>query len=198
MRTIIIADAVMGLDNVLAVAGAAHGSYLLVVTGLIISVPIVVWGSTLVLKVVDRYPGVVYIGAAVLVWTAVKMMTSEPLVKPWLQAKPLAAWLSYLAIPLVLWLGFVKNHANLSRAFTRALLNSPSVARKVPPHPHLHLDLDLHLHPHPRRLPPTRSVSIFQPKESPPCLMFSFLWMVRPMRCVPCITPSTNTGVITN
>ena len=113
MRTIIIADAVMGLDNVLAVAGAAHGSYLLVVTGLIISVPIVVWGSTLVLKVVDRYPGVVYIGAAVLVWTAVKMMTSEPLVKPWLQAKPLAAWLSYLAIPLVLWLGFVKNHRKL-------------------------------------------------------------------------------------
>ncbi len=113
MRTIIIADAVMGLDNVLAVAGAAHGSYLLVVTGLIISVPIVVWGSTLVLKVVDRYPGVVYIGAAVLVWTAVKMMTREPLVKPWLQAKPLAVWLSYLAIPLVLWLGFVKNHRKL-------------------------------------------------------------------------------------
>ena len=108
-----IADAVMGLDNVLAVAGAAHGSYALVVTGLIISVPIVVWGSTLVLKVVDRYPGVVYIGAAVLVWTAVKMMTSEPLVKPWLQAKPLVAWLSYLAIPLVLWLGFVKNHRKL-------------------------------------------------------------------------------------
>ena len=45
MRTIVIADAVMGLDNVLAVAGAAHGSYLLVVTGLVISVPIVVWGS---------------------------------------------------------------------------------------------------------------------------------------------------------
>ena len=57
MRTIVIADALMGLDNVLAVAGAAHGSYLLVVTGLVISVPIVVWGSTLVLKIVERYPG---------------------------------------------------------------------------------------------------------------------------------------------
>ena len=56
MRTIVIADAVMGLDNVLAVAGAAHGSYLLVVPGLLISVPIVVWGSTLVLKLVDRFP----------------------------------------------------------------------------------------------------------------------------------------------
>ena len=69
MRTIVIADAVMGLDNVLAVAGAAHGSYLLVVLGLAISVPIVVWGSTVVLKVVERYPGVVYLGAGVLVWT---------------------------------------------------------------------------------------------------------------------------------
>src|SRR3954454_11153234 len=74
MRTIVIADAVMGLDNVLAVAGAAHGSILLVVAGLVISVPIVVWGSTVVLKVVDRLPGVVYLGAAVLVWTAVNMI----------------------------------------------------------------------------------------------------------------------------
>ena len=113
MRTIVIADAVMGLDNVLAVAGAAHGSYALVVTGLVISVPIVVWGSTLVLKVVDRYPGVVYIGAAVLVWTSVKMMIGEPLVKPWIEAQPLLGWLAYLAIPLVLWAGFVKNHRKL-------------------------------------------------------------------------------------
>ena len=113
MRTIVIADAVMGLDNVLAVAGAAHGSYLLVVTGLVISVPIVVWGSTLVLKVVDRYPGVVYVGAAVLVWTSVKMMIGEPLVKPWIEAQPLLGWLAYLAIPLVLWAGFVKNHRKL-------------------------------------------------------------------------------------
>ena len=113
MRTIVIADAVMGLDNVLAVAGAAHGSYLLVVTGLAISVPIVVWGSTLVLKVVDRFPGVVYLGAGVLVWTAAKMILSEPLLRPLLQATPLLAWLAYLAIPLVLWAGFAKNHRRL-------------------------------------------------------------------------------------
>ena len=113
MRTIVIADAVMGLDNVLAVAGAAHGSYALVVTGLVISVPIVVWGSTLVLKAVDRYPGVVYVGAAVLVWTSVKMMIGEPLVKPWIEAQPLLGWLAYVAIPLVLWAGFVKNHRKL-------------------------------------------------------------------------------------
>jgi YjbE family integral membrane protein len=110
MRTIVIADAVMGLDNVLAVAGAAHGSYLLVVTGLVISVPIVVWGSTLVLKVVERYPAVVYLGAAVLVGTAVKMMTSEPLLAPVLEASPLIKPAVYLIIPLVLWTGFLKNH----------------------------------------------------------------------------------------
>ena len=57
MKTIVIADAIMGLDNVLAVAGAAKGSFLLVVLGLLISIPIVVWGSTLILKWVDRFPG---------------------------------------------------------------------------------------------------------------------------------------------
>ena len=113
MRTIVIADAVMGLDNVLAVAGAAHGSYLLVVAGLVISVPIVVWGSTVVLKVVDRFPGVVYIGAAVLVWTAVKMIHGEPLLKPWAEATPILAALFYLAIPLILGAAFIKNHRRL-------------------------------------------------------------------------------------
>lgn len=55
MKTIVIADAVMGLDNVLAVAGASHGSYVLVVLGLLISVPIVIWGSTQILKLVERF-----------------------------------------------------------------------------------------------------------------------------------------------
>ena len=110
MRTIVVADAVMGLDNVLAVAGAAHGSYLLVVAGLAISVPIVVWGSSIVLKVVERYPSVVYLGSGVLVWTAAKMMTSEPLLASWFQAAPLLKPMVYLAIPLVLWTAFAKNH----------------------------------------------------------------------------------------
>jgi YjbE family integral membrane protein len=113
MRTIVVADAVMGLDNVLAVAGAAHGSYLLVVAGLVISVPIVVWGSTVVLKVVDRFPGVVYIGAGVLVWTAVKMITGEPLLQPQLAAMPALAAIAYLAIPIVLGAAFLKNHRHL-------------------------------------------------------------------------------------
>ena len=56
VRTIVMADAVMGVDNVLAIGGAASGSILLIVLGLAISVPIIVWGSHLVIKLVDRYP----------------------------------------------------------------------------------------------------------------------------------------------
>jgi YjbE family integral membrane protein len=80
VQTIIVADAVMGVDNVLAVGGAAHGSMLLVLIGLAVSIPIIVWGSTLVLKWVQRYPAILWVGAAVLGWTAAKMIASEPLV----------------------------------------------------------------------------------------------------------------------
>jgi YjbE family integral membrane protein len=80
VQTIVVADAGMGVDNVLAVAGAAHGSMLLVVIGLGVSVPIVIWGSTLVLKWVERYPAILWLGAAVLGWTGAKMIASEPLV----------------------------------------------------------------------------------------------------------------------
>ena len=78
IRTIVVADAVMGLDNVLAVAGAAHGSVVLVVAGLLISIPIVVWGSTIVLRLLERFPNLLYLGGAVLAWTAAKMIISEP------------------------------------------------------------------------------------------------------------------------
>jgi YjbE family integral membrane protein len=79
MKTIIVADALMGVDNVLGVAGAAHGAFDLVIIGLLISVPIVVWGSTLVLKLVERFPVITYAGAAVLAYTAAQMIVSEPL-----------------------------------------------------------------------------------------------------------------------
>jgi len=88
MQTIVIADAAMGLDNVLAVAGAAHGSFALVVFGLLVSVPIVVWGSTMILKWVEKYPWIVHIGVAVLAWTAAKMIVSEPILQPWFAAHP--------------------------------------------------------------------------------------------------------------
>ncbi len=79
MQTIVVADALMGIDNVLGVAGAAKGSMELVVIGLIVSVPIVVFGSTLVLKLVERFPVIIYVGAAVLAYTAAHMIVGEPL-----------------------------------------------------------------------------------------------------------------------
>jgi len=76
--TIIIADAAMGLDNVIAVAGAADHNILLVVIGLVISIPIVVWGSTLFIKLIERFKWIIYLGSGVLAYTAAKMITHEP------------------------------------------------------------------------------------------------------------------------
>lgn len=79
MKTIVVADALMGIDNVLGVAGAAHGAFDLVVIGLLVSVPIVVLGSSIVLKLVQRFPVIIQAGAAVLAFTAAKMIVGEPL-----------------------------------------------------------------------------------------------------------------------
>lgn len=107
MRTIVVADAVMGLDNVLGVAGAAHGSFLLVVLGLLVSIPIVVWGSRLVLGFVNRYPVIIYLGGAVLAWTAAKMITGEPVIRAYLETRPGAGWAVYvLVMGGVLGLGY--------------------------------------------------------------------------------------------
>lgn len=79
MKTIVIADALMGIDNVLGVAGAAHGSFGLVIIGLLVSVPIVVFGSSVVLRLVERFPIIIQLGAAVLAITAARMIVHEPL-----------------------------------------------------------------------------------------------------------------------
>ncbi|MBL8398694.1 MAG: TerC family protein [Candidatus Accumulibacter sp.] len=78
IKTIIIADAVMSLDNVIAVAGAAHGSITLVVFGIVVSIPIVVWGSQLVLKLMDRYPMVITAGGGLLGWIGGGMLVTDP------------------------------------------------------------------------------------------------------------------------
>ncbi|MEW9698489.1 YjbE family putative metal transport protein [Paenibacillus sp. SI8] len=93
IRTIIIADAVMGLDNVIAVAGAAHGEFLLVILGLLVSVPIVVWGSTLFIKWIETYPWIIYIGSGVLALTAGKMITGEKFLAPYFESNHFAKWL---------------------------------------------------------------------------------------------------------
>jgi YjbE family integral membrane protein len=110
LRTIVIADAAMGLDNVLAVAGAAQGSFMLVVMGLLISIPIVVWGSTLVLSWIQRFPMIIYIGGGVLAWTAAKMITGEPMIQSSLAGQPSAQAAIYVVIVVgVLLTGYLRN-----------------------------------------------------------------------------------------
>jgi len=95
IRTIVVADAVMGMDNVLGVAGAAQGEFMLVIVGLLISVPIMIAGSTLILKWVERYPAIIYIGAVVLAWTAAKMIAQEPALDTFFEQYPFLVWILY-------------------------------------------------------------------------------------------------------
>jgi YjbE family integral membrane protein len=98
IKTIAIADAVMGIDNVLGVAGAAQGSFLLVMLGLIISVPIMVFGSSLVLKWMERFPWIVYVGAGILALTAASMIDKDPLFENYFSAHAIFDWALYVAI----------------------------------------------------------------------------------------------------
>ncbi len=88
IRTIIVADAVMSLDNVIAVAGAARGSMALVVFGIVVSIPIIVWGSRFVLRLMDRFPVVITLGAALLGWIAGEMLVTDVSVAPLLADAP--------------------------------------------------------------------------------------------------------------
>ncbi|MCM2340543.1 TerC family protein [Rhodoferax sp.] len=82
IKTVVVADAVMSLDNVIAVAGASHGSMVLVTFGILVSIPIVVWGSKLVLALMDRFPLVITLGAALLGWIAGGMLLTDPAMPP--------------------------------------------------------------------------------------------------------------------
>ncbi|MDD2728223.1 TerC family protein [Malikia sp.] len=94
IKTIVIADAVMSLDNVIAVAGAAHGNMGLVVFGILVSIPIIVWGSKFVLKLMDRFPVVITIGAGLLGWIAGGMFVTDEFLKDHLADAP--SWLHYV------------------------------------------------------------------------------------------------------
>ena len=111
MKTIVVADALMGIDNVLGVAGAASGSFELVAIGLLISIPIVVFGSQVVLKMVERWPVIIVLGGAVLAFTAAQMVVNEPLLDPLIDggtwAHDMAKWSVHVvfiaAIGLISW-----------------------------------------------------------------------------------------------
>lgn len=98
IKTIIIADLVMSLDNVIAIAAAANNTHAehqiyYVIFGLVVSVPIIVWGSTLVLKLIDRFPVVVTIGAALLGWIAGGMLINDSVIVNQLATIANGAWI---------------------------------------------------------------------------------------------------------
>jgi predicted tellurium resistance membrane protein TerC len=86
VKTILIADLVMSLDNVIGVAAAAKGSVTLLIIGLAISIPLVIFGSTLLLKLMERWPVIITIGAGLLGWVAGEMAATDPLIKDWVDA----------------------------------------------------------------------------------------------------------------
>lgn len=77
IKTIVVADIVMGLDNVLAVAGASHGSFWLILFGLAVSIPVIVWGSQMISNAMNKFPILVYIGAGIIAYTAAKMFLHD-------------------------------------------------------------------------------------------------------------------------
>jgi YjbE family integral membrane protein len=114
VKTIIVADAVMSLDNVIAVAGAAEAAdpqhrLTLVIFGLLVSVPLIVWGSTLVLKLLDRFPVVIAIGAGLLGWIAGGLIIDDPFIDRWPALNvPTAEYAAHVAgAILVLACGYV-------------------------------------------------------------------------------------------
>jgi YjbE family integral membrane protein len=86
IKTILIADLVMSLDNVIAVAAAAGGSLTLLILGLAISIPLVIFGATLLLKLMERFPVIITIGAGLIGWVAGEMLVADHALEPWLSA----------------------------------------------------------------------------------------------------------------
>ncbi|MEZ5831813.1 MAG: TerC family protein [Dongiaceae bacterium] len=110
IRTVVIADAVMSLDNVIAIAAAARDSLVLLVLGLVISMPLIIFGSTLVLKILERFPLLVLAGGGLLGWIAGEVMVTDPVMLDWLAseerffhtAAPIAGAIAVVVIGLAL------------------------------------------------------------------------------------------------
>jgi YjbE family integral membrane protein len=116
IRTIVIADAVMSLDNMLGVAAAAQGSMVLVVLGLVSSIPVMILGSALILKLVDRYSWIMYLGAGVLAWTAAKLLLDEPWLEQLVKGESWVPWaLQATLIGGVLMAGFLQRRSQTIR-----------------------------------------------------------------------------------
>lgn len=117
IKTIIVADIVMSLDNVLAVAGAAHGNFWLVLFGLALSIPLLMWGSKTVASIMNRLPWLVYVGAGILAYTAGQLIVDDPVIHE--NVIVYAEFLSWLIptalVLLVLWVGHAWKEARSHR-----------------------------------------------------------------------------------
>jgi YjbE family integral membrane protein len=105
VRTILFADLVMSLDNVIAVAAAAHGDLVLLILGLAISIPLIVFGSTAILKLMDRFPVVIKLGAGLLGYVAGEMLLSEPVLDPYDQSTIVQVLIPWAGAALVIAIG---------------------------------------------------------------------------------------------
>lgn len=102
VKTIIIADAVMSLDNVLALAGVAHG-FLPILIGILISIPIIIWGSQLILRVMEKFPIIIYAGAGLLAYTAGEMIVGDQKVDEFLHSiAPNLKQIIHVGLPIAL------------------------------------------------------------------------------------------------
>ena len=132
IKTVIVADAVMSLDNVIAIAGAAKGSLALVIFGLVVSVPIIVWGSKFVMRLMDKFPIVIVLGSGLLGWIAGDMTVTDVATTDWMSANvPGAKWVGpIIGALLVVALG--KWFASRAEAKRPALVELGGVAADAP------------------------------------------------------------------
>ena len=130
IKTILIADLAMSLDNVIAVAAAAKGSTLLLIIGLAISIPIVVFASQLLLKLMDRFPMIITLGAALLGWVAGEMAITDNAVKDWIDAN--VALLHYVAPAAGAAIVVVLGKWFAARAERAARKPAPAAAAPIP------------------------------------------------------------------
>ncbi|MED2737871.1 TerC family protein [Bacillus toyonensis] len=112
VKTIIIADAVMSFDNVVALAGVAEGSMFAIIVGVAVSIPIIIFGSQIILKGMERFPIIIYIGSAILAWTAGTMIVSDPHLAEILKDYKLI--IPILVTVVSIGLGYILQKKNLS------------------------------------------------------------------------------------
>ena len=116
IKTIVVADLLMGFDNVLAVAGAAQGHMILVALGLFISIPIIIWGSKIILVLLTKYPFLIYIGGGLLAFTSGRMIIEEPNLQNLFSSFPMIEQsIPYLTVSFILLAGLIYQQISLRR-----------------------------------------------------------------------------------